>query len=231
MIGSSPTHEKPKQTADELFPELTKKASRLGSAPPSVSPKSAGISSLPPPPSRMPRSVPPPPSARPRSIARPGSQPIVVDATPVDDDVETLDAREVADDEVETLDAREVADDDSSDDADEVHAAELIEDSELDEEHTPAKGSALDMLGKDLSKKSTDPIVPTDDQELDDAPTVARPSPLSTKTPSLPASRRAHRSLPSAGAAEPRIFAPALGAPSPQPQSRGAFGPRAFARF
>lgn len=215
---SAPNHEKPTLDDGDLFPELSKRSSDLAShAPPSRAPSARGPLAS----SRASalvhafaggrKSAPPPP---PISLSRPAlSRPApqvaeVIEATPIDDDVETLDAREV-EEEAETLDARDVEDDVETVDAREVQDdeietldartvatdAELIEDAELADERTPAHAAA--------------PITPVYDEELDDGPTVALPSPLSGPVPSLaslasrPPPSRGLPSVPSARLAPP----------------------------
>jgi hypothetical protein len=121
---------------------------------------------------------------------------ILLDAEPDEDHAETNDLRQMSsDDDATTLDATEV---------------EEVDDDEWEDVEASAS-SDLDALSVGLKKKpalAKSPIVPKCDADLDDEPTVARPSPLSGPVSSVPPPSRAPHS---------RVPAP--------PQSRIPTGP------
>ncbi len=208
-VQSSPSNSKPD---NELFPELMTKAPVSKRAP----------SSLPKPPGRV-SGLPLPPSMR-----KPKLEP-----------VETVEAAElVEDDEVETIDAREMSDarDEMSDDSETEPLPLAISDEELIEDAPAAAVSPLDALMQSKTKPaSSRPILPKYDAELDDGPTIALPSsvvnppptsrpPPRSQSVSGPVLARASSALKSAPL--PPIPMPPVSAPTASAPTASAPAPR-----
>ncbi len=157
----------------------------------------------------------------------------LLEAAPVDDDddVETIDAREVSDD-AETIDTRQVSDDaETIDDREVADAAPSNIEASVapveEEESKSAPKSALDEL---VAKPASKPIVPMYDEDLDDSPTVALSSPMSSPVPTLNA-LASRPPAPPASRSLPPLSRPPVSRPLAPPPSRAPSAPPSAVRL